>query len=47
MWSEQTAASHVPIEATVVAEAIVAIEAIGVVDTGVVAANGELTKCAR
>ena len=44
MWSELTAASRVPIEATGVAEAIVAI---GVVDAGVAAANGELTKCAR
>ena len=44
MRSEQTAASDATIEATVVAEAIVAI---GVVDAGVVAANGEATKCAR
>ena len=44
MWSELTAASRVPIEATEVAVAIVAI---GVVDVGVVAANGAATKCAR
>ena len=44
MWSELTAASRVTIEATEVAVAIVAI---GVVDVGVVAANGEATKCAR
>ena len=44
MWSRLTAASRVPIETTGVAEAI---EAIGVVDAGVAAANGELTKCAR
>ena len=44
MWSELTAASRVSIEATGVAEAIVVI---GVVDAGVAAANGELTKRAR
>ena len=44
MWSELTAASRVPIEATGVAEAIVAI---GVVDAGGAAANGDMTKCAR
>lgn len=44
MWSELTAASRVPIEATGAAEAIVAI---GAVDAGVAAADGEMTKFAR
>ena len=44
MWSELTAASCVPIEATGVAEAIVATS---VVDAGVAAANDEMRKPAQ
>ena len=44
MWSESTAASDMPIKATGVVEAIVAI---GVVDAGVAGASGDMTKCAR
>jgi len=47
MWSEPTAANRVAIGATEVAEAIVAIVAIGVVDAGVAAANDEMRKPAR
>jgi hypothetical protein len=44
MWSESRVASDMPIKATGVVEAIVAIDA---VDGGAAAANDEMTKCVR
>ena len=44
MWSESTAASDMPIEATRVVEAIVAI---GAVDAGVAAASGDMMRRVR